>query len=163
MGSRGSIIPFFRKLADKGEIPITDERMTRFMISLDQAVNMVWHAMLNCSGGEIFVKKCPSMKIMDIANAIAPDAKISKIGIRPGEKLHEQMISVEDARTTFEFDDHFTIVSPVVPVAFEEMKRMGGKLCDDGFAYTSDSNDWWMKQEELSSWIAKEYEYNSVR
>ena len=97
MGSRGSVIPFFMSLKDQGELPITDERMTRFMISLDQGVELVWHAFEDMVGGEIYVKKIPSMKITDIAKVIAPQAKHKIIGIRPGEKLHEQMISSEDS------------------------------------------------------------------
>ena len=92
MGSRGSVIPFFTSLASKGSLPITDERMTRFMITLEQGVELVWHAFDDMVGGEIYVKKIPSMNIMDIARAVAPNAKYETIGIRPGEKLHEQMI-----------------------------------------------------------------------
>ena len=107
MGSRGSVIPFFLSLKSKNELPITDPQMTRFMISLDDAVNLVWHAFEDMHGGEIYVKKIPSMKIVDIASAINPDAKIKTIGVRPGEKIHEQMIGVEDAEHTYEYSDYY--------------------------------------------------------
>jgi UDP-N-acetylglucosamine 4,6-dehydratase len=104
MGSRGSVIPFFMSIADKGELPITDERMTRFMISLEQGVELVWHAFDDMVGGEIYVKKIPSMKVTDLARAVAPDAGQKIVGIRPGEKLHEQMIGPEDSYYTYEYD-----------------------------------------------------------
>jgi UDP-N-acetylglucosamine 4,6-dehydratase (inverting) len=156
MGSRGSIIPFFMKMAERGEIPITDERMTRFLISLDQAVKLVWHAFEDCAGGEVYVKKCPSMKVVDIAKAIALKASLKFIGIRPGEKLHEQMISVEDARNTLEFPDYYKIF-PMLDPNCKTTNSCGGKPCEDGFSYSSDSNDQWMSKEELSAWLAKEY------
>lgn len=110
MGSRGSVIPFFMSLASSGVLPITDPRMTRFMITLEQGVELVWHAFDDMNGGEIYVKKIPSMSILDIANAIAPDAEKKSIGIRPGEKIHEQMIGVEDAPHTFAYVDHYKIL-----------------------------------------------------
>ncbi|MDH5452972.1 MAG: UDP-N-acetylglucosamine 4,6-dehydratase (inverting), partial [Paracoccaceae bacterium] len=109
MGSRGSVIPFFLSIKDKGELPITDPNMTRFMISLQQGVEIVWHAFDDMVGGEIYVKKIPSISITDIARAVAPDAKHKIVGIRPGEKMHEQMISTEDAPHTFEYPGHFKI------------------------------------------------------
>ena len=109
MGSRGSVIPFFLQKKSEGTLPITDIRMTRFMITLDQGVELVWHAFSDMLGGEIYVKKIPSIKIVDLANIIAPKANQKIIGIRPGEKLHEQMISHEDAHT-FEYKDHFKIL-----------------------------------------------------
>ena len=109
MGSRGSVIPFFLNKRKEGQLPITDLRMTRFMISLEQGVNLVWHAFENMLGGEIYVKKIPSIKVTDIAKVIAPEAKIKVIGIRPGEKLHEQMINYEDAPHTYEYEDYFKI------------------------------------------------------
>lgn len=102
MGSRGSVIPFFKSIKHKGVLPITDERMTRFMISLEQGVELVWHAFADMVGGEIYVKKIPSMSVVDLAHALAPDCKLDVVGIRPGEKLHEQMIGEEDADYTFE-------------------------------------------------------------
>lgn len=159
MGSRGSILPFFMKMAKTGEIPITDERMTRFLISLDQAVKLVWHALENCKGGEVYVKKCPSMKVVDIAKTIAPKAKLRFIGIRPGEKLHEQMISVEDARNTMEFDDYYKIF-PMLEQNCKNSPDCDGKLCDEGFAYSSDVNTQWMKPVELESFLKSEYNFN---
>src|SRR5512139_2537584 len=103
MGSRGSVIPFFLSIAEAGTLPITDERMTRFMITLEQGVELVWHAFEDMVGGEIYVKKIPSMKVTDLARAIAPDASHKIVGIRPGEKLHEQMIGTEDALHTYEY------------------------------------------------------------
>ena len=113
MGSRGSVIPFFLSLKDQNELPITDERMTRFMISLDQGVELVWHAFEDMMGGEIYVKKIPSIKVTDIANVIAPLAKHKIIGIRPGEKLHEQMISTDDAFSTFEYSNYYKILPQI--------------------------------------------------
>jgi UDP-N-acetylglucosamine 4,6-dehydratase len=113
MGSRGSIIPFFLSIAEKGVLPITDERMTRFMITLEQGVDLVWHAFEDMVGGEIYVKKTPSMKVTDIALAVVPNARHENIGIRPGEKLHEQMISPEDAPHTYEYADHFKILPAI--------------------------------------------------
>ena len=106
IGSRGSVVPFFMQKKKEGVIPITDERMTRFMITLEEAVEIVWFAIKDMEGGEIYVKKIPSMKIMDIAKAIDQDAKIKKIGIRPGEKIHEQMIGEDEAPYTFEYNNH---------------------------------------------------------
>lgn len=113
MGSRGSVIPFFMSIADGGVLPITDPRMTRFMISLEQGVELVWHAFEDMVGGEIYVKKIPSMKVTDIARVVAPDARHEIVGIRPGEKLHEQMIGLEDAAYTFEYDAHFKILPSI--------------------------------------------------
>ena len=159
MGSRGSILPFFMKMAKTGEIPITDERMTRFLISLDQAVKLVWHALEDCKKGEVYVKKCPSMKVVDIAKTIAPKAKLKFIGIRPGEKLHEQMISVEDARNTMEFDDYYKIF-PMLEQNCKNSPDCDGKLCDEGFSYSSDVNTQWMKPSELESFLKGEYNFN---
>jgi UDP-N-acetylglucosamine 4,6-dehydratase (inverting) len=113
MGSRGSVIPFFLSLAKNGALPITDARMTRFMITLEQGVNLVWHAFEDMVGGEVYVKKIPSMKITDIALAVAPDAKHEIVGIRPGEKIHEQMIAPEDAPYTYVYDDHYKILPSI--------------------------------------------------
>ena len=153
MGSRGSVIPFFQSLANTGKLPITDPRMTRFMISLEQGVQLVWNALEDMVGGEIYVKKIPSMQITDIAFAIAPDAEQEIIGIRPGEKLHEQMIGIEDAPYTFEFDEYFKIL-PAIYNWFQDPNRIGkGKLVSPEFSYTSDNNKEWMSPEELITWI----------
>src|SRR5690606_3790390 len=115
MGSRGSIIPLFLSLARAGTLPITDPRMTRFMITLEQAVDLVWRAFADMKGGEIYVKKIPSMTVLDIARAIAPQARLETVGIRPGEKLHEQMIGQEDSANTFAYDDYYTIRPAILP------------------------------------------------
>lgn len=152
MGSRGSIIPFLLNLKDEF-IPITDLKMTRFMITLDQAVDLVWHAISDMSGGEIYVKKIPSMKVIDIAKAIHPEKKIKVVGIRPGEKIHEQMIGLEDANTTFEYKDYYTIMPTIIPWTKNKIKKNSGKAVDKDFFYTSDHNNDWMKKEELLKWI----------
>ncbi len=157
MGSRGSVIPFFRSVAQDGELTITDERMTRFMITLEQGVELVWLALQECQGGEIYVKKIPSMRVTDIAKTIAPNAKIKITGIRPGEKLHEQMISAEDARTTFEYPTHY-IILPQIEVGTKRLGTMDyGKPLHGGFSYSSETNPEWMQKEELQAWINKEY------
>ena len=153
MGSRGSVIPFFLSLKESGELPITDTNMTRFMISLEEGVKLVWHAFDDMQGGEIYVKKIPSMNIMDIAKAVAPDAKHKIIGIRPGEKLHEQMIGAEDAEHTYEYDGYYKIL-PAINDWSSDRKRIGkGKKVADRFAYTSDQNTKWMTVAELETWI----------
>ena len=154
MGSRGSVIPFFLSCSEKGVLPITDARMTRFMITLDEGVKLVWHAFDDMLGGEIYVKKIPSMNIMDIAAAIAPKAKTEMIGIRPGEKLHEQMIGKEDAPHTYEYDGYYKIL-PAIHGWSEDAARIGtGQRVPDGFCYASDSNSDWMMAEKLLDWIA---------
>tara|TARA_R110001583_G_scaffold185625_1_gene345859 strand:+ start:9639 stop:10637 length:999 start_codon:yes stop_codon:yes gene_type:complete len=153
MGSRGSVIPFFMSIKDKGVLPITDERMTRFMISLEEGVELVWHAFEDMTGGEIYVKKIPSMKVTDLATVVAPEAKQEVIGIRPGEKLHEQMISAEDAYYTYEYPEHFKIL-PVINNWSSDPARIkdGVKVAED-FVYASDNNSQWMSQEDLQGWI----------
>jgi UDP-N-acetylglucosamine 4,6-dehydratase len=150
MGSRGSVIPFFYKKKTSGVIPITDERMTRFWITLEQAVEFVISSLNRMNGGELFIPKIPSMNIMDLAKAIAPDAKIEIIGIRPGEKIHEVMISSDDAINTIEFDSHF-VIQPSQPwwddVKYNEIN--GGKKVKAGFKYSSDINDQWLSSETL--------------
>lgn len=154
MGSRGSVIPFFLSIRDKGVLPITDERMTRFMITLEQGVELVWHAFEDMEGGEIYVKKIPSMKVTDIAAAVAPSARQETIGIRPGEKLHEQMISEEDSHYTFEYPEHFKIL-PAIHSWHEDFKRIkDGQRVAEGFVYSSDNNAEWMGVPALQAWIA---------
>lgn len=152
MGSRGSVIPFF--LSRQGvDLPVTDERMTRFMISLEQSVELVWHAFDDMVGGEIYVKKIPSMKVVDIARACDPEAKIRMVGIRPGEKLHEQMIGIEDAPYTYEYSDHFKIL-PAINEWWRDPGRIkDGKLVAEDFSYTSDRNQEWMTVGQLRLWI----------
>jgi UDP-N-acetylglucosamine 4,6-dehydratase (inverting) len=153
MGSRGSVIPFFLSMAGKGVLPVTDEHMTRFMITLEQGVNLVWHAFEDMIGGEIYVKKIPSMKVTDIARAVAPDARQDIVGIRPGEKLHEQMIGTEDALHTYEYADHFKIL-PAIHNWSQDPERIndGQKVAPD-FTYCSDNNTDWMSVNGLRNWI----------
>lgn len=155
MGSRGSVIPFFLSIKDKGVLPITDERMTRFMISLEQGVELVWHAFEDMEGGEIYVKKIPSMKVTDLAQAVAPDAQQDFVGIRPGEKVHEQMIGVEDAFYTYEYPEHFKIL-PAINGWSDCPKRIkDGTRVPEGFSYTSDNNTEWMDIDTLRAWVAQ--------
>lgn len=154
MGSRGSVIPFFMSKASTGVLPITDNRMTRFMITLEQGVELVWHAFEDMAGGEIYVKKIPSMNIVDIANAVSPGAKHKIIGIRPGEKIHEQMIGSEDAPHTFEYENHFKILPAIHNWSSDPKRINGGKPVPEGFTYISDTNTEWMDGSELQQWIA---------
>ena len=155
MGSRGSVIPYFLSLKDKNVLPITDVRMTRFMITLEQSIDLVWSAIFEMVGGEIFVKKIPSMNIMDIAKAIAPDAEIDIIGIRPGEKIHEQMIGLEDAPHTLEYQNYYKIL-PALHGWSNDSKRIGnGKNVQKDFVYDSFSNDNYMSVKDLQEWIDK--------
>lgn len=153
MGSRGSIIPYFMSCASSGRIPITDPRMTRFMISLEHGVELVWHAFEDAEGGEIYVKRIPSMKVVDIARAIAPTAKQDYVGIRPGEKIHEQMISEEDAYSTYEYDGYFKILPAINNWSKDSNRIKGGKKVSEGFVYSSDQNSEWMSVDELRAWI----------
>jgi FlaA1/EpsC-like NDP-sugar epimerase len=154
MGSRGSVIPFFMSVAEKGVLPITDTRMTRFMITLEQGVELVWHAFTDMIGGEIYVKKIPSMKVTDIANVIAPHAQQDVVGIRPGEKLHEQMIGLEDAPFTCDYEDYYKILPAINGWGTDHVRIKGGKPVQEGFSYTSDQNHQWMEKSELQEWIA---------
>lgn len=157
MGSRGSVIPFFLTLANQGVLPITDERMTRFMITLEQGVNLIWHAFEDMVGGEIFVKKSPSMKITDIARAIVPSAKHEIVGIRPGEKLHEQMIGPEDAPHTYEYDEHYKILPAIHNWSQDPRRIKDGRLVASDFTYCSDNNVDWMGIPALREWIAQNH------
>ena len=154
MGSRGSVIPFFMSQANTGRLPITDPRMTRFMITLEQGVELVWHAFQDMVGGEIYVKKIPSMNIADIARAVAPDAQHEIIGIRPGEKLHEQMISAEDSYHTYEYPDHFKILPAIHQWSADTNRIKDGCKVQEGFTYASDTNTDWMDTKTLQEWIA---------
>ena len=153
MGSRGSVIPFFLSKARGGELPITDSRMTRFMITLEQGVELVWHSLSDMQGGEIYVKKIPSMAILDIAAATAPRAKFKIIGIRPGEKIHEQMIGIEDAPYTFSYSDHFKILPAIHDWSSDPLRIGKGEKVPDDFTYTSSNNTDWMSVEALKVWI----------
>ena len=154
MGSRGSVIPFFMSMAaEKNYLPITDERMTRFMISLEQGVELVWHAFRDMVGGEIYVKKIPSMKLVDIARAVAPDARHETIGVRPGEKLHEQMVGPEDALYTYEYADHYKILPAIHGWSADPCRINGGTKVGAEFVYSSNTNTHWMSAIELREWI----------
>jgi UDP-N-acetylglucosamine 4,6-dehydratase len=151
MGSRGSIIPIFKDLAKSGNpIPITDLRMTRFLISLEQAVKFVVESLEMMNGGELYVPKIPSIKIVDLAEAIAPNSKKIEIGIRPGEKLHEEMISVDDSRRTISLGSRF-VVNPVIADWGYDVPK--GEAMPEGQAYRSDTNQDWMSKEDLSEYI----------
>ena len=153
MGSRGSVIPFFLNQRDKGFFPITDERMTRFMITLEEGVNLVWEAMEDMVGGEIYVKKIKSIKLTDIALAIDPKIKQKVIGCRPGEKLHEQMISKEDAPFTYEFENYYKILPAIHNWSKDPNRIKGGNLVDADFSYSSENNTEWMSIDCLKNWI----------
>ena len=153
MGSRGSVIPLFLSIKNQSDLPITDPRMTRFMISLEQGVELVWHAIQDMVGGEIYVKKIPSMKIIDLAKVVAPNSELKIIGIRPGEKLHEQMIGPEDSFHTYEYTNHFKILPAINNWDKDGNRIKDGRRVEEGFSYTSDNNADWMSQEELKKWI----------
>ncbi|MDX1490596.1 MAG: UDP-N-acetylglucosamine 4,6-dehydratase (inverting) [Pseudohongiellaceae bacterium] len=157
MGSRGSVIPFFMGLKETGLLPITDSRMTRFMISLEEGVQLVWHAFEDMVGGEIYVKKIPSMKVTDLAKVVAPAAKQEIVGIRPGEKLHEQMISAEDSYFTYEYPEHFKILPNINNWGRCAERIKDGKKVEEGFVYASDNNSEWMSEESLNAWIKDNY------
>ena len=147
-GSRGSVIPFFLKCKESGVLPITDPRMTRFWITLDQGVNFVLSCLEKMVGGELFVPKLPSMNIMDLAKVIAPECKTKIIGIRPGEKLHELMITKDDARCTLEFKDHY-IIQPDFRFWQRRYKHSKGKPVQEGFEYSSGNNPWQLTEETM--------------
>ena len=153
MGSRGSVIPFFMSIRDKGVLPITDDRMTRFMISLEQGVELVWHAFEDMVGGEIYVKKIPSMKVTDLARVVAPECRQEVVGIRPGEKLHEQMIGAEDSYYTFEYSEHFKILPAINDWGISPERIKDGKKVPEGFVYSSDNNTEWLSDADLQAWI----------
>jgi FlaA1/EpsC-like NDP-sugar epimerase len=163
MGSRGSVLPFFFDAAGKDEpLQITDPRMTRFMITLEEGVELVWTAFEDMVGGEIYVKKIPSMTITDIAEAVAPGKPTKIVGIRPGEKLHEQMIGVEDAPTTYEYDGYFKILPAINLWDRGADMVKAGKSVPEDFVYTSDQNSAWMTIPELQAWIERNLVNKSV-
>ncbi len=155
MGSRGSVIPFFLSKRSSGELPITDFRMTRFLISLPEAVETVISAFKEMRGSEIFVRKIPSIKIVDLAKAIGPNCKLREIGMRPGEKLHEQLISLDEAPYTYEFDRYFKILSPIFNFGSYSQYTKGGQKVNDQFFYTSENNLEWVENENLMDWLKK--------
>ena len=152
-GSRGSVVPLFKRLAKSGVIPITDERMTRFWITLDQGVEFVTRMLGTMHGGELFVPKIPSMRVVDLAMAVAPDCRIEVVGIRPGEKLHEEMIGVDDARRVLDAGD-FYVMAPDAdwwkPRAWSHATPV-----PEGFRYTSDANTDWLTVDDLRSLVAR--------
>lgn len=154
MGSRGSVIPFFMNKKDEGVLPITDERMTRFNITLQEGVELVMNALEIMWGGEIFVPKIPSYRITDVAQAIAPKASTATVGIRPGEKLHEEMVTATDAISTVEFEKYFVIL-PSMPLwdVNEFMRAFNGNRCPDGFSYNSGTNSEWLSVDQIRTLI----------
>ena len=156
-GSRGSVIPFFQELIDKGEtkLPITDYRMTRFWISLDEGVKLVIKALEEAKGGETFISKIPSFKITDLAQAMLPGCEMPEVGIREGEKLHEIMITAEDSMTTYEYDSHF-IIYPQIVWANKKTPNPTGKKVNDGFSYSSGNNTQWLSVKEIEERLKEE-------
>ena len=153
MGSRGSVIPFFQEIAAKGKpIPITDLRMTRFWISIESAVKFVVDSLEVMAGGELYVPRIPSMRIVDLARAVAPDAKLVEIGMRPGEKLHEEMISADDSRRTIILDNRYVVTPVVAEWGYEP--PIGSKM-PEGQAYKSDTNDLWMSELDIKNFVKK--------
>lgn len=149
-GSRGSVIPFFNNIIKNGgdKLPITDYRMTRFWISLEQGVELVIKALAEANGGETFISKIPSFKITDLAQAMLPGCEMPEVGIREGEKLHEIMVTVEDSMTTYEYDKHF-IVYPQMVWSDKQKPLPGGKKVEEGFSYSSGNNTEWLSVEEI--------------
>ena len=155
MGSRGSVIPFFMQEKKSGILPITDNQMTRFMITLEEGVELVWKAFNDMCGGEIYVKKIPSMKVTDLARAVDKNAVQKVIGIRPGEKLHEEMIGEDDSLYTYEYDGYFKILPAINNWSSSKKLIKNGRKVENGFSYTSYSNEEWMSIETLQEWIDK--------
>lgn len=154
VGSRGSVIPFFLQKRLEGVLPITDSRMTRFWITLEQGACLVLNALRDMRGGEVWVPKIPSMRITDLARVIAPRARLEIVGIRPGEKLHEVMIPIDDGRMTVEFPDHF-IIKPAFPWWDRDWhKEKGGTPCSEGFCFASDNNEAWLTDGDLVKMIS---------
>jgi UDP-N-acetylglucosamine 4,6-dehydratase/5-epimerase len=153
MGSRGSVIPHFLSLDKSKSLPITDDRMTRFMITLEEGVDLVWKAFEGMRGGEIYVKKIPSIKVTDIAKAVRPDTDYELVGLRPGEKIHEQMIGPEDAPFTYEYPDYYKILPAINNWHSDPYRIDNGALVGSNFTYSSDNNNEWMSVETLQNWI----------
>jgi UDP-N-acetylglucosamine 4,6-dehydratase/5-epimerase len=153
VGSRGSVVPLFLKQRSNGQVTITDDRMTRFWLSLEQGVRFVIHCIEEMEGGEVFIPKIPSTKVTDLAKAIAPDAKLNIIGIRPGEKLHEVLISEDEARNTVELDTMY-VVQPAEAIWFGYSWQDKGKTLKEGFSYSSDNNTEWLDVEGIKKYIA---------
>lgn len=160
IGSRGSVIPFFKKtFLERGYLPITDKKMTRFIITLDNAVDFVIFSLKIMLGGEIFIKKIPSMNIMDIAKSITNKPKIKFIGIRAGEKLHEEMVSAGDFNNTYEYEDYFKILPPIENLNILKKMKKNGKKVNEGFSYVSNTNKKWTSSKFLKNWLIKNPNY----
>lgn len=153
MGSRGSVIPLFLDQKQSGSFTITDKRMTRFMITLEQGVHTVWQSFEDMIGGEIYIPKIPSIKIVDLAKIIGPENKLKFIGIRPGEKLHEEMISIDDSPQTFEYKTFYKILPLINEWNFSKKRIKNGSKVHEGFSYTSDNNSKWMEKTDILQWI----------
>ncbi len=155
MGSRGSVIPFFISLIEAGatSLPLTDERMTRFMITLEQGVELVWDAFEDMEGGEIYVRKIPSIKMIDLAKILMPNGRLDYVGIRPGEKLHEQMISTEEAGCTFQYDNYFKILPAINNWSSSPARIKDGSPVAANFSYDSQTNPEWMHPDDLLQWV----------
>lgn len=162
IGSRGSVIPFFLKQRKTGILPITDPRMTRFWITLEQGVNFVLQCLEHMVGGEIFVPKLPSMNIMDLAGAIAPECETKIVGIRPGEKLHEVMVPKDEAIKTLEFDKWY-VIQPDFRFFTRRFENNGGKATSEHFEYNSSTNTWWLAKEELRIMLKSLFDDNIFR
>jgi UDP-N-acetylglucosamine 4,6-dehydratase len=161
VGSRGSVVPIFLRQRESSKLTVTDERMTRFWLSLEQGVRFVIKCIEQMQGGEVFVPKIPSMSIVDLAKAVAPDAELEVIGIRPGEKLHELLISEDEARSTVELEDMY-VVQPAEALWFGYEWQNQGKSLPDGFIYASNDNTEWLDVAQISEIIAPlEVEYNN--
>lgn len=148
IASRGSVIPFFRERMNSGRLPVTDPRMTRYWVTLQQGVNIMLTGLGNMTGGEVFILKQPSMRITDLARAVCPHCEIDVVGIRPGEKIHEVLIPREEARNTLEFETYF-VIKPAFEIFNANMKQTDGKPVAEDFEYASDTNTWWMGTKEL--------------
>jgi FlaA1/EpsC-like NDP-sugar epimerase len=153
IGSRGSVIPFFERKKETGVFPITDDRMTRFMISIEQGVNLVWHALEDSQGGEIYVHKIPSMRITDIARAVDESLPHKIIGVRPGEKIHETMIGQQDAQSSYEYDWYYKILPTLENWHLDPARIKSGVKVDEEFSYSSDNNSDWMTVEMLRQFL----------
>ncbi|HRE40718.1 MAG TPA: UDP-N-acetylglucosamine 4,6-dehydratase (inverting) [Ignavibacteria bacterium] len=166
MGSRGSVIPFFISKKNSGVLPVTDDRMTRFNITLQEGVDFVLKCLDKMWGGELFVPKIPSYRILDVAKAIAPECKIDIIGVRPGEKIHEEMITETDSLNTIEFKDYFVILPAILSELWEvedfrkNSNGSEGKFCEFGFKYNSGTNTEWLSVEEIKDLINKNTDFD---
>jgi UDP-N-acetylglucosamine 4,6-dehydratase (inverting) len=160
MGSRGSVIPFFLDKRKEGKLPITDDRMTRFNISLEEGVDMVLHAIEQAKGGEVFVPKIPSYRITDVAEAIGPDCKLVNVGIRPGEKIHEEMITESDAMNTLDIGTYYVILPNGTKLREKYLQENNCKEVPAGFSYNSGENDQWLSKEEIRELVVKHVDSN---